>query len=124
MNFRTKLLFLQLAFGLLFLTFGVGKIMEPSVWIAQVPDWFKAGIPLGIDTVMYYTAWVQIVLGLWIVLPFKAHIAALVAAISYIPWAVFGGLSYVGIRDIAFCLLLVGLCLISWPREYKLTFDE
>ncbi|PIV90400.1 hypothetical protein COW46_02730 [Candidatus Gracilibacteria bacterium CG17_big_fil_post_rev_8_21_14_2_50_48_13] len=124
MNFRTKLLFLQVAFGLLFLTFGVGKIMEPAVWIAMVPTWFKSGFPIGIDTLMYYVAWVEIVLGVWIVLPLKPHFAALIAFFYYIPWAVFGGISYVGVKDIALCLLLLGLTLISWPKEYKLSFDE
>lgn len=124
MNFRTKLLFLQVAFGLMFLTFGVGKIVEPAVWIGMVPTWVKNGLPLSIDTAMFYAAWVEIILGVWIVLPLKAHVAALVAFLYYIPWAIMGGISYMGVKDIALCLLLLGVALISWPREYKLSFDE
>lgn len=124
MNFRSRLLFIQVAFGLMFLTFGVGKIVEPGVWIAMVPAWFKQGLPLGIDTIMFYAAWIEIVLGVWIVLPIKPHIAALIAFLYYIPWAVIGGVSYAGVKDIAIAIILLGLTLISWPREYKLSYDE
>lgn len=124
MNFRTKLLFIQVAFGLLFLTFGVGKIVEPSVWIALVPDWVKGGLPLSLDTLMFYAGCVEIFLAIWIVLPIKAHIASLVAFFYYSLWAIMGGISPTGIRDIALTIVLLGLTLIAWPKEYKLGFDD
>lgn len=124
MNYRTKLLFLQAAFGLLFLTFGVGKIIEPSAWIEIVPLWAKNGIPVGIDTWMYYAGIIEVILGIWIVLPLKAHFAALIGFFYYIPWVLFSGIGYAGVKDIALLVALFALVLMSWPKEYKLSFDE
>lgn len=124
MNYRTKLLFLQAAFGLLFLTFGVGKIIEPSTWIAMVPTWAKSGIPLDIDTWMYYAGIIEIIIGIWIVIPLKAHFAALAGFLYYIPWVIFAGIGYLGVKDISILIALFALVLLSWPKEYKLSFDE
>lgn len=124
MNFRTKLLFLQVAFGMLFLSFGVGKIIEPSVWISMVPAWAKSGIPFSIDSWMFYAGIFEVIIGLWIVLPVKAHFPALLGFFYYIPWVLFAGLNYFMVKDLTILIALFSLVLLSWPREYKLSFDE
>lgn len=124
MNYRTKVLFIQVAFGMLFLTLGVGKLVEPKLWIDLVPDWGRSILPVSVDIWMYYAAWVEIVLGLWMVLPIKQHIAALLAFLYYIPWTLMAGFTYTSIKDATLLLVLFALVLLSWPKEYKLSFDE
>lgn len=124
MNYRTKVLFIQVAFGMLFLTLGVGKLVEPKLWIDLVPDWGRSILPVSVDIWMYYAAWVEIVLGLWLVLPIKQHIAALLAFLYYIPWTLMAGFTYTSIKDATLLLVLFALVLLSWPKEYKLSFDE
>lgn len=124
MTYRQKVFILQLAIAFVFLWFGVDKMIRPEMWIGWIPEWFSAYIKVNPVHFMLFNGAIEVVLALWILIPFKNHWAAFLTFLYFIPILIITGLSQVGIRDISLAIATLSLALLLAPSKIELTFKN
>jgi uncharacterized membrane protein YphA (DoxX/SURF4 family) len=117
--FSSPLLRLGLAF--VFLWFGVSQIINPSAWIAYIPDWVVNNSPVDSTILIYLNAGFEIIFGSALFLGFFTRFVAffLLLHIANITFTL--GFDAIAVRDFG---LTVAMIVVYFNGDDFLTLDK
>ena len=120
---RIGIFILQVAVALVFIWFGIDKLFHPDAWIyylQALPSWMRALMYFDDKTVMLISAIVEILLGFWVLIPWKNYIPAFAIVLYFIPVLVSVGFDTVGVRDLGLMISSLALAFLLLPKKAEL----
>lgn len=114
---RSAFHILRVGMAITFLWIGVLILREPDVWGSLVHPWVAELLPTSLHTAMIGTAFLDLAIGLFLLLDVLTLPAAVVGFLHILIVLVALGITVVTVRDIGLGAALVALILDSWPRK-------
>lgn len=102
---------LRIGIALVFLWFGTDQIIEPSAWVAYIPDWVISFSALSATTIVYLNATFEIFFGMALFLGFFTRFAAFFIMLHMINITYTVGLDAIGVRDFGLSVATIAIWL-------------
>jgi len=99
----------------LFLWFGLSQVIDPSGWVAWVPEWPTALTGLSAETIVLLNGLFEMILGVMLLLGIWTRYVALLLALHLFLVAFEVGYNDIGVRD--FSLAVATLALALWGDD-------
>lgn len=107
------LLLVRLSIGIVFLLFGIDKLVNPSSWLGYIPGYINNLIPFSIDTFIIILGIGESILGVLFILGLFTWLISLLSAIHLSLIIISVGYNDVAIRDFGLFLVVISLMLIK-----------
>lgn len=124
MSYKQKIFILQIALAFLFAKFGIEKLFFPESWVMFIPMWFTTYIKINVAQIILLCGALEVGLAIWLLIPWKTHMAAYAACLYFLPIISVTGISHAGTRDIALLICAFALALLSTPPKIDLHFTR
>ena len=107
-DIRNPLFIIRLGLALVFLWFGISKVLQPDAWIAWLPQWTEQ-LPISTTTQLFLQGIGEAVLGVLLLFGLFTRVAAAIAAILLVAVIVTIGFNDIAIRDLAILSIAIAL---------------
>ncbi len=115
---------MKLAVSVVLVGSGILKLIEPVAWMTWIPDWFANITTVNKDHLVFISGTFELFVGLWLLVPWYAHITATLATVYIGVTLTFETLSRGGIQHLALFIVCVALVLFAWPKKLHLTYQD
>lgn len=102
---------LRCGVGIVFIIFGVDKFIHPELWIAYMPAWFTALVPIDLTLHMYIQGAVESLLGFFLIIGFWSRTTAFICTLMLGAITVSLGYNEIAVRDFGLFLAAGALSL-------------
>ncbi|OGI61022.1 hypothetical protein A2814_01155 [Candidatus Nomurabacteria bacterium RIFCSPHIGHO2_01_FULL_38_19] len=115
---RTSFHILRVGLAITFLWIGVLIFKEPEAWGGFIQPWVADLVPISIKQAMIGTAFLDIVIGILLLIDSLVWLAALVAAGHLFVVLTVSGINEVTVRDIGILAAALTLMVDSLPKNF------
>jgi uncharacterized membrane protein YphA (DoxX/SURF4 family) len=105
---KKPLFIIRLGLAIVFLWFGISKILQPESWIAWLPTWIEQ-LPISTTTHLILQGIAEAILGVLLLLGLFTRLAAAIAAILLVAVIITIGYNDIAIRDLAILSIAIAL---------------
>lgn len=113
---------LRVGLAITFLWIGVLILRQPGAWGGYIQPWAMRFLPVPITQMMITTAFLDIVIGVFLLIDSYVWLAALAGAIHLIIVLAVSGITDITVRDIAILAGTLALMLDSLPKSFLYKF--
>ena len=119
---KTSYHFLRVGLAITFLWIGVLIFKNPGAWGGFVAPWAARLLPVPIEQAMIGTAFLDVIIGAFLIFDFLPWLAALVGAIHIAVVLMVSGITDVTVRDIGLLVAALAITIDSLPQHILDTF--
>lgn len=109
---------LRVGVAVTFLWIGVLILKQPEVWGGYIESWVVRLLPISVIQMMILTAFLDIVIGIFLLIDSYVWLAALAGAIHLIIVLAASGITDITVRDIAILAGTLALMVDSLPKNF------
>lgn len=124
MSLQHKVFILKVAIAFILISMGIMKLVEPAQWVEWVPGWFTNIITVNKDHIIFVMGTLELFLGLWLLIPWYAHITSIIASIYLIFVVFFEGINKDGALALGIAIATIALTQLLWPKKMDLIYQD
>jgi len=109
-DLRKPLFIIRVGIAIVFLWFGISKIIDPTAWISWLPQWIVQ-LPISVTTNLIIQGMIETVVGALLLIGLFTRFAAVIAALTMVIVIISVGYSDIAIRDLGILSIAVALAL-------------
>lgn len=113
---------LRVATAITFIWIGILILKSPESWGGYLEPWAVNLLPVSVTTALVATAFVDIAIGVLLLIDWYAWVAALVASIHLLVILITSGITDITVRDIAILGGTIALFAETMPLQLKIKF--
>lgn len=113
---------LRVATAITFIWIGILIIKSPESWGGYLEPWAVNLLPVSVTTALVATAFVDVAIGVLLLIDWYAWVAALVASIHLLVILITSGITDITVRDIAILGGTIALFVETMPLQLKIKF--
>lgn len=108
---------MRVGLAITFLWIGILIFRAPETWGGYLQPWAAGLLPLPLDQAMKGTAFLDIAIGIFLLIDWKTWLAALVAAVHLIIVLATSGITDITVRDIGLLAAAIAIMVESLPNK-------
>jgi len=116
---RTSFHILRVGLAITFLWIGILIARQPEAWGGYLQPWAAGLLPIPLARAMYGTAFLDVAIGVLLLIDWKTWIAALLAAIHLVIVLIVSGITDITVRDIGLLAAACAVMIESLPFALK-----
>lgn len=116
---KTSFHILRVGLAITFLWIGILIIREPEAWGGYLKPWVADLLPIPLARAMMGTAFLDILIGILLLIDWETWIAALLAALHLVIVLTVSGITDITVRDIGLLAAALAVMVESLPRLLK-----
>lgn len=109
---------LRVGIAITFLWIGVLILKEPEMWVGYIQPWAMKLLPVSAIQMMIGTAFLDVAIGVFLLIDWFVWLAALAGAIHLIIVLAVSGITDITVRDIAILAGTLALMVDSLPQNF------